>query len=583
MKIDPVTLKLGWARLIALVDDCAAVLMRGAFSSLVREMHDFSVCLLDERGRLLVTSSLGGPSFAAMLPIAVKHFVELFPIETLRPGDALITNDPWIATGHLHDFTVAEPIFHDGTIVAWAACAAHIEDIGGLGATIRAREVYEEGLFIPPCKVMEAGTPNDLLFNIIRAAVRTPESVLGDLRSQIATTRVMSRKISEILTGLKWKDLRGLADDLLDRTERTTRDAIAQIPDGRFEKALLIDSYKTGVPPLRLAVAITIQGDELSMDFSGTSGQVDWGINAPFNLIRGYGFFPLKCVLDPSMPLNDGFTRPIRVSAPEGCILNARRPAPVWGRMLVGYFLSELIFEALAAVIPERVVAASGGVPQWLNFFDTRKPDGTRVLTPIVPQGGMGARSFKDGVSTLSWPANLAMIPIEIFEHETGLLCEAMEFVSDSAGAGKYRGGLGQRLVLSVPTGYDGSERSITVSVRGGRLKFPGSGLLGGLPTPFGSVRLNNEEIEEPMQRQFKTGDRITYMVPGGAGFYAPFKRDPELVAVDVRDGYVTRQMAEEIYGVRLTSAGEVDTKETANLRQGHLEASQAQNAAATN
>jgi len=567
-RIGSVDAKIAWAKLLAMVDDSAAVIIRGAFSTLVREMHDLVVAVFDARGRLIATSSLGSPGLAGTLPYTMKQFAEKFPADSLQPGDVFITNDPWINTGHLNDFTIAEPVFHAGRLVGWAASTVHVEDIGGIGPTIRGQEIYDEGLCVPPCRFVEAGKVNPLLFEILRTNVRTPESVMGDLHSAMAAADVLSEKLQVMLGDMGWADLQGLADEVIDRTERATRAAIAAIPDGVYSQSILIDSYKEGVDPLPLAVAVTVKGEDIALDFTGTAPQVSWGINAALNVVRGYGFFPLKCILDPETPLNEGFMRVIGLSAPEGCLVNAQRPAPVWGRLVVGYFLPELIFAALAPAIPDRVVAGSGGVPMWANYFDGRTPAGQRFITAVIPQGGMGARMNKDGISTTAWPGNLAMVPVEVMESETGMLCEEMQFAPDSAGAGRFRGGLGQRLVLSIPTGDRAPKHPIRASLRGSRLRFPGDGFLGGQPTPLGKLRLNEIPVTAPGLHHLSPGDRLIYDVPGGGGFSDPHLRDPQAVAEDVRDGYVSANAARDVYAVCLLPDGNPDPLATAALRR---------------
>lgn len=566
--ISSVEAKIAWAKLLAMVDDSAAVIIRGAFSTLVREMHDLVVAVFDAEGRLIATSSLGSPGLAGTLPYTMKQFVGKFPAGSIRPGDVFTTNDPWISTGHLNDFTIAEPVFHGGRLVGWAACTVHVEDIGGIGPTIRGQEIYDEGLCVPPCRFVEGGKVNELLFDILRTNVRTPDSVMGDLHSAMAAAHVLSEKLQAMLQQMGWVDLQGLADEVIERTERATRTAIAAIPDGVYRHSILIDSYKDGVDPLPLAVAVTVKGEDIALDFAGTAPQVSWGINAALNVVRGYGFFPLKCILDPETPLNEGFMRVIGLSAPEGCLVNALRPAPVWGRLVVGYFLPELIFAALAPAIPDRVVAGSGGVPMWANYFDGRTPTGQRFITAVIPQGGMGARADKDGISTMAWPGNLAMVPVEIMESETGMLCEEMQFATDSAGAGRFRGGLGQRLVLSIPTGDRAPKHPIRASLRGSRLRFPGDGFLGGDPTPLGKLRLNDRAITAPGLHQLSPGDRLVYDIPGGGGFSAPQTRDPQAVAEDVRDGYVSAAAARDIYAVQLLPDGNPDHSATETLRR---------------
>jgi N-methylhydantoinase B/oxoprolinase/acetone carboxylase alpha subunit len=521
---DSVALKIGWARLLGMVDEAAAAIKRSAFSPLVREMNDFALGIFDARGRLLATSALGSPGLTGMLPGGVRHFVEAFPEETLKPGDVLVTNDPWLVTGHLHDITVAQPVFHGSRIVAWAASSVHVEDIGGRGPTIDARDNYEEGLFIPPCRLVEQGRTNELLVDILRNAVRTPDSVLGDVRSQLAAMHVLACRIPEMLDEFGWPDLCRLADGVIDRTGSATRAAIAKIRAGSYTHAVVIDGYRASAPPIRLVVTVTVGDGRISLDFKGTSPQVPWGINAPMNVVTGYGFFPLKCILDPGTPLNEGLIGAIDVSAPPGCILNADRRMPVWGRLLVGFFLSELVFGALAKAIPERVVASSGGVPQWTNFFDGISPRGRRFVAAIAPQGGLG-------------------------------------------GAGRHRGGLGQTVVLSVPDAPRGPRGGVRVSLRGGRLHYPAAGLLGGMSPPLGRISINDELFYYPSVEALGPGDRITCAIPGGGGFGDPLERDPEDVARDVREQYVSRAAAESDYGVRIAPDGTVDTGSTAALR----------------
>jgi N-methylhydantoinase B/oxoprolinase/acetone carboxylase alpha subunit len=557
-------LKVGWARVVSIVDEAATALVRTAFSSLVREMHDFSCGLFDAQGRLLASSTLGSPALAGMIPTTVKHFIAAYGAD-LVPGDVILTNDPWLANGHLNDLTVAEPIFHAGRVVGWAGCAVHVADIGGLGATVRSQDVYEEGLRLPICKIVRAGQPNQDIWEIVRANVRSSEQVVGDMRSQLAAMHVMAERVGGLLDEFSWADLSAFADAILERTTAATERAIRQIPEGRYEASLRLDGYAAGADPIDLVVALIVRDGRITLDFTGTSPEQPRSVNAPLNVIRGYGVFPLKCVLDPASPLNEGFTRCIDVIAPAGTVVNARHPAPVWGRMLVGYFLSELVFSALAAVVPERVLAASGGTPQWLNFFDGERSDGTRFVAVITPQGGLGARSGKDGISTLAWPANLAMVPVEILEHEAPLLCEEKSLITDSGGAGRFRGGLGQQLILSVREGSS-APRQIRVSVRGGRLVYPGQGLGGGAPTPLGDVRIGGEAILYPTVIRLGDGERLVYRVPGGAGFYDPATRDPEAVARDVANGYVSAEAARSVYRVVLSDQG-IDTPATIALR----------------
>jgi N-methylhydantoinase B len=572
---DLVAIKILWARLMAFVDEAATAIVRTSFSHLVREMHDFSVSLYDEKGRLVATSTAGTPSLAGMLPNVVNHFLQVFDQGSLRAGDVMITNDPWIAMGHLSDLCVVEPVIWKDRVAGFAACAVHLPDVGGRGPSIAARDVFEEGLRLPPIKLMEGGRPNEGIWQVIRANVRDAETVVGDIRSQLAATHTLATRIATLLNESNIDRLSEISGGILDRTESLTREMINRIPDGSYRHQMLIDSYLESAEPVRLAVTVEVRGDVIHLDFTGTSPQVPWGINAPLNVIRGYGLFPLKCVLDPASPLNEGFMRPISVHAPVGSILNARDPAPVWGRMLTGYFLSELVFGALAAAVPDRVLAASGGTPQWLNFFDGYRAGGSRYLAVIVPQGGLGARSDKDGISTLAWPANLAMVPIEVLERDMPLICERMELVSDSGGPGRYRGGLGQELVLRI-TG----DSPVHATLRGGRLHFPSTGILGGSPAPLGRLSVNSRQLNVPEITDLLPGDVITFRVAGGGGFYDAHEREPAAVAADVLNGYVSRAAAEREYGVAIGPEGEVDIARTQALRAANAPATGSPDAA---
>lgn len=566
MQIDAITLTVVWARLLSLVNEAGAATIRSSFSSLVRELHDFGCCVFDERGLMLAQSTLGSPGLRGILPLTMKRFLQTFPAESLEPGDVIITNDPWINTGHLNDISAAEPIFYKGRVVGFAGCAVHHLDIGGRLATVETRSVYEEGLNLPIAKLMRAGQENEDIFNIIRANVRSSDKVLGDLRSQLAATHVMVERVRELLDDLGWTSLTALADEILDRSEASMRRAIRALPSGTYASELLLDPAAAGGEHIRLCATVTVRDDEIVLDFVGSSPQSERAVNCTMNVTRGYAMFPVKCLVDPTSLMNEGSMRPVTVTAPEGTILNAAWPAPVWGRTLVGHFLPELVLTALAQAVPERVIAGSGGTPLWMNTFSGQNPDGSPFLAVATIHGGLGARATKDGVSTISFPPNAANVPIEILEHETPLLFESKALTTDSAGPGRFRGGLGQELRVSVPVGQHGPRGAVTVSVRGGHFTFRVAGLRGGESAPMGEVLVNERHLVSATSVVLRQGDRISYRVPGGGGFFDPRTRPAEEVARDVREGYVSPEAAASAYGV-VVGGGRIDVDATARLR----------------
>ena len=323
---DPVTLEIFWSRLISIADESAAALLRTSFSTIVRESNDFGTVLMDANGDSLSENTGGIPSFSGILPRTLKHFLERFPKETWKPGDCVITNDPWLATGHLPDITMAMPIFHDGALVGFSGSVAHSPDIGGSLWSADCRELFEEGLRIPPTKFLIEGEPNELLQEIILSNVRLPDQVLGDLNAQVTANQVCGRRLNEFLGDAGLPDLSRLSGTLQQRAETAMRRAIEEVPDGVYSATLDADGFDEA--GTQLECAITIKGSDLTIDYAGTSPQIDRGLNTVMNYTYAYSAYPIKCALDPNTPRNEGSYRPITVEAPEGCILNPRYPAP---------------------------------------------------------------------------------------------------------------------------------------------------------------------------------------------------------------------------------------------------------------
>src|SRR6266550_8505396 len=347
---DPITLEVLWSRLITIADEAATALVRTAFSTIVRESNDFSLVLTDAQGDSVAENSGGIPSFVGILPRTIRHMLALRPVRVWRPGDSMITNDPWLATGHLPDATLVSPIHYRGRVIAFVGSVAHLPDIGGAMWSADCRTVFEEGLRIPPMLFLAKGTMNAILRTIIEANTRVPEQVIGDLYAQVAAHEVCAHRLIEFLDDVGVIDFGKLGGEIKRRAETAMRTAIKAVPDGTYTGELIADGIDT---PVMLRAAVTVRHSEIMVDYGGTSPQVTGGINCVMNYTYAYSAYPIKCALDPFTPRNEGSYRPITVAAPEGSIVNPRFPAAVGARHLIGHLLSGVMFLALAEAIPD--------------------------------------------------------------------------------------------------------------------------------------------------------------------------------------------------------------------------------------
>jgi N-methylhydantoinase B len=541
--IDPILLEILWNRLISVVDEQAAALMHASFTTVVREAGDLSAGVFDARGNMLAQAVTGTPGHINTMANCVRDVVvPAHPIDSLQPGDTLITNDPWLASGHLFDITAITPVFYRGRGVGWFANTCHAMDIGGVLFGADAREVFEEGINIPLMKLFAAGEPNADLFRIIRANVRVPDQVVGDLYAQQAGNSVGADKLIRMLEEYDLDDLETLSDLILGRSERALREAIAAIPDGVYRDEVAIDGFDE---PLVIRVAVTVAHDELIVDYAGTSPQVERGINVVYNYTHAYTTYPLKAAISPHVPNNEGSFRPITVKAPEGSLLNARFPAAVGARHLVGHFLSQPLYGALAKAIPDRVIA-DGSAGLWNTALEGEDRDGRLFSYVFFSVGGMGARPTMDGLSATSFPSGIRGVPAEVIESVVPILMRRRALIPDSGGPGKFRGGLGQEMVLQGRTG-----RPVLHSCMYDRTETPARGFLGGGDGAPGELFLSDNARPHPKRKYFlQPGQQVTLRLPGGGGFYPPWERDPALVAADVRQGLVSPQSARDNYGV---------------------------------
>lgn len=561
--IDPILLEVLWNRLISIVNEQAAALIHSSFTTVVREAGDLSAGVFDARGNMLAQAVTGTPGHINTMANCVRDFVvPRCPIDTLEEGDTLITNDPWAASGHLFDLTVVTPVFYQGKGIGWFASTCHAMDIGGLTMGGDATEVFEEGLAIPLMKLFKRGKANDDLFDIIRANVRVPDEVIGDIYAQQAGNVVGSRKLVQMLDEYQLADLEGLSPLILDRTENALRDAIEKIPNGSYRSEITIDGFDD---PVTICCEVAIKDREILVDFAGTSPQIKRGINVVMNYTHAYSTYTLMCALAPNIPNNEGAFRPIKISAPEGSILNCRRPAPVSARHLIGHFVSQPILNALSQAIPDRVIAdSSAGL--WNTMFEGEKNHAGDLFAYIYfSAGGMGARPDRDGLSATAFPSGITGVPAEVIEAVAPIRMHKRELIPDSGGAGKFRGGLGQEMVLEVITGLPA-----THSCMYDRTKFPAQGFLGGQAGTVGEVKLSDGRKPHPKSRYtLQPEQTVRLRLPGGGGFYPALERDPQRVLDDVRQGYVSVEAAERDYGVVIdVGTMRVDVDATEQLRK---------------
>ena len=532
MSFDPVTLEVCWNRLIGVVNEQAAALQRTSFTSIVREAGDLSAGVFDRRGFMIAQAVTGTPGHINSMALAMRHFLEAYPIETLQPGDVLITNDPWKTSGHLNDVTVCSPIFRGGDLVAFFASTCHAADIGGHVLSAEAREVYEEGIFIPIMKLYEAGKPNEALIRLIRANTRVSDLVLGDFHAQIAGGDVGGQRLLEFMEEFGLSRLEPLADEIIGRTERAMREAIRRLRPGAYEYAITSDGFDE---PIAINVRCEVRGDELLVDYTGSSPESRRGINVVLNYTQAYTTYGVKVIVSPDVPNNEGAFRPLTITAPEGSILNARHPAPVAARHVVGHFLPHAVAGALSQALPDRVMA-EGSANIWGVQVAGKDLTGAPFTYIFFTSGGTGARATKDGLSATAFPSGVLGTPVEVIESLSPLIVEKKELRPDSGGAGMFRGGLGQVIAFRVKT-----RDPFVCSILCDRTRVPARGFFGGQPGAPGEVWISGDQPANPKAEQMLAPDaRVEIRLPGGGGYGDPARRDPALVRRDLAEGYAT-------------------------------------------
>ena len=538
--IDAVSLSIMWDRLIGITDEIISALVRSSFSTIVRESGDLSVVMLDLNGSSVAQGSYSVPSFTGTAAATLRHMLAKFPPETLEPGDVIATNDAWMGTGHLFDINVMRPVFRDGRILGYTMSITHLPDIGGLGFGAAATQIYHEGLRLPICKLVRAGRLDEPMFDVIRANVRVPEQVFGDLMANVTCNEVGGRQLLEFMDEYGLEDLAPLSEAIRGQSERAIRDRIAALPDGTYEGAIDIEGIDD---PLRLACRAEIAGSGISLDFAGTSPPVDRGINVPLCYTRAMARYAVKCLTVPWMPNNEGAVTPIRVSAPEDSILNAQPPYPTGGRHVTGHMVVPLVFRTLAEAAPEMTQADCGNM-NIVTFQGTR-PDGEPMSTIYFSTGGFGALQEFDGADTIPGPSNMRAVPVEMWESLTGITITHKRLLPDTSGHGEARGGLGQEIEFRNDTGFP-----FTAFCIAPRSEFPARGLFGGGDGSRRSLLIEDRPVHPKGAHVVAPGQRFTMRDAGGGGFGEPADRPRAKVVADVDEGLVSAAVAREVYGV---------------------------------
>src|SRR5712675_3537763 len=541
-----IDLQIMWNRLIAVVEEQAQVLMRTAFSPIVRECGDLSAGVFDRQGRMLAQAVTGTPGHVNSMAESVKHFIRHFPLDTMKPGDAYITNDPWMGTGHLNDFVITTPAFNrKGQLVALFSCTSHLMDIGGIGFGPDATDVFMEGLYIPMLKLIDQGVVNETLMAMIRSNTRLPIDTEGDTYSLAGCNDVGCQRLVEMMNEFGIASLDRLGDYICDRSREAALAEIAKLPKGVWRNSMIVDGYDE---PVTLAATLTISDDGIHVDYAGTSAASKFGINVPLSYSTAYTVFGLGCVVAAQIPNNAGSLLPLTVAAPAGSILNAPKPAPVASRHVIGQMLPDVVFGCLSQIIPQRVPAEGTSCLWNLNVRgQTRSGAGGNYgfSMAVTSNGGTGARFAKDGLSATAYPSGVRGTPVEIAETQTPLIFWRKELRRDSGGAGRARGSRPQ--LREIGSGVD---EPFDLLAAFDRIDYPARGRDGGGDGQAGVVGLKSgQKLRGKGFQTVPADDRLVVMTPGGAGIGDPRERAPTSVCADVESGLVSSENAIAIYG----------------------------------
>ena len=550
-----------WNRLMAVVEEQAQTLIRASFSATVREAGDLSAGIFDTQGRMLAQAVTGTPGHVNSMATAITHFLAAHPIDTMRPGDSFITNDPWLTSGHLLDITIVTPAFLEDRPVGLFAATVHILDVGGRGMGTDARQVFEEGLFIPIMHLAREGRMNEDLLKLVRANSREPVQVEGDIFSCVAAGEEGCRRLVAMMNEFGISDLSDLAETIIENSRAAVLKRLEGLPHGTFRYEMTIDGYDE---PISIEAALTIGPDGIDVDFTKATTQSSYGINVVLNYTAAYSTFGIKCCIAPEVPNNYGSMSTITIRAPEGTVLNARFPAPVSARHIIGHMTPDAVIGCLHQAVP-------GGLPAEGSMMWNPMLRGSRGFSDeeriweiyTFHSGGMGARPDKDGHSATAFPSGVRIVPVETAEAVAPILYWRKELRPDSGGAGRTRGGLGQVIEIGSATDAD-----FGIQAMFDRIDHPARGRDGGREGAPGRVSTLRQRPFRPKGLQDVRGDDVLRLeLPGGGGFGDPATRDPRLVMQDLADDLISKEVAQTIYKIALDRNGRLDQDATAAAR----------------
>ncbi len=516
-EFDPVELEILWQSLISTVNEQARALQRAAFSPIVREAGDLANAVFDRRGRMVAQAVTGTPGHINSLAIGAASMLKEYPLDSLEPGDILITNDPYMTAGQLLDVTVLVPAWRNGRAIAFFGSTIHHTDVGGYGIGAGGRDVFEEGLWIPVCKLMKAGERNEDAWKFILSNVRQPDHMAGDLHAQMASGEVGAQRLGTLCDAHGLDDIEALADEIIDRSEDATRASIRTLPAGTYSSDAILDLADGSRIDIVCAVTVDPEAGEITVDYDGTSEASPWGINVVKNYTHAYTTFTVRSVLNPDIPNNHGSLTPIKMEAPEGSIVNAVLPQPGTARHVVGMFLPNALLKALAQVKPDQAMAEGSGAV-WTMQVNGNHPDGSPFITAMFTYaGGVGARASKPGLDACSYPTGVSAVPIEVVEASAPIRFREKSLRADSGGEGAQRGGRGQVIEFTVDTEKPWQLNAVT-----SRLSDAPQGVFGGEAGATGSFSVNGEPVRTQARISLDGDDIVRLELPGGGGYGEP-------------------------------------------------------------
>ncbi len=558
-EFDAIRLEIYWNRLTSIAEEQARGLIRTSFSTIAGEMEDLSCGVFDAGGTLVAQGATGTQGVLTGLSMGVKEMLKKYPAEKLAAGDVMIGNDPYLFCGHKYDCCVATPVFLKDRMVAVVASVLHVPDIGGAAYTMTSESTFEEGLTIPILKLFKKGELNQDVVDVIDANVRIPQEVMGDILAMVTANDIGMQRLVEFMEEQSLSDLDGICAAILSTTERALREGFATLPAGTWRSEAFMDGVDD---MLKISVALTVKGNDLTVDFTGTSPQTRrGGVNTPYTFTLAYTALSIKSALVPYIPNNDGFYKVFNMIVPPGCFLNAIPPAPIIHRQLVCRPIAAAIFSALAKAVPDKVIA-DGGTPTMQVFYGTDNKK-AMFFQALISSGGTGARPNKDGYSATCFPANIGTPPVEIIENVSPLLVAKKEFVTDSGGPGKYRGGLAERFTIKVNADLPATVNS---AIEG--IKTPAQGLMGGMAGMAAEATLDGVAVPGKGKYVIPPKGEFAFSMGGGGGCFAPAERPPEAVLDDVINGYVSVESARQHYKVSVDPVKRaINWEETRRLR----------------